>query len=83
MAGLASDFLRDSLFRRQLRTSLPVKAGRRVLPVDGQSTSAVVCETVWSAVHLRSQRRASSSMVREGVEKLDDSCLGYLCTTPV
>ncbi len=52
MVGLASDFLRDSLFRRRLRASLLVKARRRVLPVDGQSSSAVVRETVWSAMHL-------------------------------
>ena len=52
MAGLTPHFLRDALFRCELRTSLLVKARRRVLPVDGQPASAVVRKTVWSPVYL-------------------------------
>ena len=52
MVGLAPHFLRDSLFRCRLRTSLLVKARCRVLPVDGKSSPAVARETVWSPVHL-------------------------------
>ena len=83
MAGLTPDFLRDSLFCRQLRTSLLVKAGRRVLPVDGQPAPGVLRATVWSPVYLRGQRRASSSMVRKRVTKSDDSYLGRLCPAPL
>ena len=83
MAGLTPHFLRDSLVPYRLRTSLLVKARRRVLPVDGQPASVVVRETVWSPMHLRGQRRARSSMARKRVTKSDDSYLGCLCPTPL